>query len=62
MSRRIASVWPAYGQRMASKLSQNAGNTLGIRQSYASCTLNTLLNRQVYAKMYIIVADTSDIR
>ena len=52
-------------------LSQNVGNTLGIRwpyaihtlairQLYARCMLNTLLNRPAYAKMY--VADTLQIR
>ena len=54
-------------------LSQNVGNTSGIhwpyaihtlaiRQLYASCMLNTLLNRQAYAKMSIYVADTLQIR
>ena len=54
-------------------LSQNVGNTLGIRwpyaihtlairQLYASCMLNTLLNRPAYAKMSIYVADTLQIR
>ena len=41
-------------------------DTLDIRQLYASCMLNTLLNRPAYAKMLQIrcryVADTSDIR
>ena len=59
-------------------LSQNVGNTFGIRwpyaihtlsirQLYASCMLNTLLNRPAYAKMSIYVrcryvADTLQIR
>ena len=54
-------------------LSQNVGNMLGIRwpyaihtlairQLYASCMLNTLLNRPAYAKMSINVADTLQIR
>ena len=54
-------------------LSQNVGNTLGIRwpyaihtlairQLYARCMLNTLLNRPAYAKMSIYVADTLQIR
>ena len=37
-------------------------HTLAIRQLYARCMLNTLLNRPAYAKMSIYVADTSDIR
>ena len=46
------SVWPMYVQRVTS-----------VWPAYsASCTLNTLLNRQAYAKMSIYVADTSDIR
>ena len=54
-------------------LSQNVGNTFGIRwpyaihtlairQVYTSCMLNTLLNRPAYAKMSIYVADTLQIR
>ena len=56
-------------------LSQNVGNTFGIRwpyaidtlairQLYTSCRpmLNTLLNRPAYAKMSIYVADTLQIR
>ena len=54
-------------------LSQNVRNTFGIRwpyaihtlairQLYASCMLNTLLNHPAYAKMYIYVADTLQIR
>ena len=54
-------------------LSQNVGNTLGIRwpyaihtlairQLYASCMLNTLLNRPAYAKMSIYVADALQMR
>ena len=54
-------------------LSQNVCNTLGIRwsyaihtlairQLYASCMLNTLLNRPAYANMSIYVADTLQIR
>ena len=54
-------------------LSQNVCNTLGIRwpyaihtlairQLYASCVLNTLLNRPAYAKMSIYAADTLQIR
>ena len=54
-------------------LSQNVGNTFGIRwpyaihklairQLYASCMLNTLLNRPAYANMSIYVADTLQIR
>ena len=54
-------------------LSQNVCNTLGIRwpyaihtlairQVYASCMLNTLLNRPAYAKMSIYAADTLQIR
>ena len=39
-----------------------AGHMPIIRQSYASGMLTTLPNRQAYAKMYIYVADTSDIR
>ena len=47
---------------------QYVGDTLAIRQSYDSHSHanNTLLNRQVYAKMYNTlcryVSDTSDIR
>ena len=37
-------------------------HTLAIRQLYASCMLNTLLNRPAYAKMSIYVADTLQIR
>ena len=64
----MASVWLAYALRMSSepisldKVPIYAGDTPAIRQSYASCTLNTLLNRQAYAKMSIHVVDTSDIR
>ena len=54
-------------------LSQNVDNmfgirwpyaihTLAIRQLYASCMLNTLLNRPTYAKMSVYVADTLQIR
>ena len=54
-------------------LSQNVGNTFGIRwpyaihtlairQLYASWMLNTLLNRPTYAKMSVYVADTLQIR
>ena len=54
-------------------LSQNLSNTFGIRwpyaihmlairQLYASCMLNTLLNRPAYANMSIYVADTLQIR
>ena len=53
-------------------LSQNVGNTFGIRWPYAIDTLairqlyasmlNTLLNRPAYANMSIYVADTLQIR
>ena len=42
-------------------LFQNAGNTLGIRQSYAICTVNSLLNCQAYAKRSMQVSDMSAI-
>ena len=44
-----------------SKCWQYAGDTLAIRQSYASCMVDTLLNRQAYAKMSVYVVDMSDI-
>ena len=83
----MSSVSPTYDKRMTSvlcvlvakkwepviTLSQNDGNTFGIRwpyaihtlairQLYASCMLNTLLNRPTYAKMSVYVADTLQIR
>ena len=42
-----------------SKRGQYARDTLGIRQSYASCKVNSLLNRQAYAKRSMQVSDMS---